>query len=307
MNEQFCDVGRGITLCYEQFGDPAKPTALLIMGLGTQMIGWPDDFCRQLADRGFHVLRFDNRDAGRWPHFGFRPPTPREVLTRRPRAQEYALADMADDAAGLIRALDLAPAHLVGASMGGMIAQTLAAREPELVGSLASIMSSTGSRTRGQPALALYRFLLKRAPEEREAFVAYIERVFEAIGSPGFERDREALREMAELSFERDPDRSASGRQLGAILKSGNRTKLLRRIRVPTVVIHGTADKLVRPSGGRATARAIPGAHLVRIEGMGHDLPRGAWSQIIDAIVWNAGRADRSAPAARAVAAPSAS
>ena len=291
MNEQFCDVGRGVTLCYDEFGDRSDPTMLLVMGLGTQMIAWHEDFCRELAGRGFHVVRFDNRDSGRSTHFPGRPPTVRELLTRRLPAQPYTLEDMADDAAGLLRALDIAPAHVVGASMGGMIAQLLAARHPELVRSLASIMSSTGSRTKGQPALMLYRFLLKRAPDEREAFVDHMERVFDAIGSPGFERDNEHLRELAGESFDRDDDRAASGRQLGAILKSGNRTKALRRISAPTVVIHGSADKLVRPSGGKATAKAIAGARLIKIDGMGHDLPRGAWRQIIDPVVWNAGRA----------------
>ena len=145
MSEQFCDVGRGITLCYETFGDPSDPTALLIMGLGTQMVAWHEDFCRELAGRGLHVVRFDNRDIGRSTHLTGRPPTIAQLLRRSRRAARYTLGDMADDAAGLLSELDLAPAHVIGASMGGMIAQTLAARHRDAVRSLVSIMSNTGN------------------------------------------------------------------------------------------------------------------------------------------------------------------
>ena len=153
MDERFCDVGRGVTLCYETFGDPSDPPLLLVMGLGMQMVGWHEDFCAELAGRGFHVVRFDNRDAGRSTHFPVRAPTVRQLFARRFAPEQYTLADMAEDAAGLLRELDLAPAHVVGASMGGMIAQTLAARHPESVRSLVSIMSNTGSRFSGQPAV----------------------------------------------------------------------------------------------------------------------------------------------------------
>src|SRR6476660_7937300 len=186
MEERFCDVGRGITLCYEAFGERSDPTALLIMGLGTQMVAWNEDFCRQLAARGFYVVRFDNRDAGRSTHVQGAPPTIRQLLTRSRRAAHYTLADMADDAAGLLSELELAPAHVIGASMGGMIAQTLAARHPQAVRSLTSIMSTTGSRRAGQPALAVYPIFMRRAPSDREAFVEHVTRMFEKIGSPGF-------------------------------------------------------------------------------------------------------------------------
>ena len=176
MPEQSCNVGRGITLCYETFGDPADPPALLVMGLGTQMIAWHEDFCRELASRGLYVVRFDNRDIGHSTHLSGPPPTRAQLLTRSRRAARYSLADMAEDAAGLLRELDLAPAHVIGASMGGMIAQTLAARHPRSVRSLVSIMSNTGSLVSGQPSLRVYSMFLREAPREREAFVAHMTR-----------------------------------------------------------------------------------------------------------------------------------
>jgi pimeloyl-ACP methyl ester carboxylesterase len=303
MSEQFCDVGRGITLCYETYGDPADPTALLIMGLGTQMIAWHEEFCRELAGRGLHVVRFDNRDIGHSTHTTGRPPTIRQMLTRDTSAAQYDLGDMADDAAGLIEKLDLGPVHAVGASMGGMIAQTLAARHRELVRSLTSIMSTTGSRRAGQPALSMYPIFMRRAPNEREAFIAHATRLFERIGSSAFARDPEQIRELAAVSYDRDRDPFSTGRQLAAIMASGDRTAELGTITAPTLVIHGTADRLVRPSGGRATARAIPGARLLTIRGMGHDLPRQVWPELIGAIAEHAAGADRAAaPAAAAEA-----
>jgi pimeloyl-ACP methyl ester carboxylesterase len=182
--------------------------------------------------------------------------------------------------------------------MGGMIAQTMAFRHPDRVLSLVSIMSNTGARWSGQPALSMYSVLLKRAPRDREGFIAHQMAVFERTGSPGFPRDEDDLRELAAASYDRGHDPAAAGRQLAAILASGDRTPDLAQIRVPTVVIHGTKDRLVAPSGGRATAKAIPGARLVTIEGMGHDLPRGAWPQIVEAIAENAARAGAPARAA---------
>jgi len=295
MDERFCDVGRGVTLCYESFGDPADPPLLLVMGLGMQMVGWHEDFCAQLVGRGFHVARFDNRDSGRSTHFPGPTPTTRQLFARRFSPGQYKLADMAEDAAGLLRELDLAPAHVVGASMGGMIGQTLAARHGDSVRSLVSIMSNTGSRFSGQPAVSLYRALLTPAPQEREAFLDHVERVFTLIGSPG-RADVEDLREIAALSYDRARDPAATVRQLAAILASGNRTRELRRITAPTLVVHGSKDRLVRPSGGQATARAIPKARLLTIDGMGHDLPRAFWPRIVDAI------AEHAQPSQRAVA-----
>jgi pimeloyl-ACP methyl ester carboxylesterase len=293
VSEEFCDVGRGITLCYETFGERSDPTVLLIMGLGTQMVAWQKDFCLELAGRGFHVVRFDNRDIGHSTHLSGRPPTIAQLLRRSRRAAHYTLGDIADDAAGLLEQLDLAPAHVVGASMGGMIAQTLTARHPQVVRSLVSIMSNTGARRNGQPALRVYPTLLRRAPREREQFIAHMQRVFTAIGSRGLPRDPQDIVAIAGESYDRDHDPDGPGRQLAAIIASGDRTPELRRIVAPTLVVHGTADPLVAPSGGRATARAIPGAELMMIEGMGHDLPRAVWPRLIDAIAEQAARADK--------------
>jgi pimeloyl-ACP methyl ester carboxylesterase len=293
MTEQFIDVGRGITLCYETFGEEADPPLLLIMGLGMQMLGWPDDFCRQLAERGFYVIRFDNRDAGRSTQIKGRPPTPGQLLRRRISPVLYTLSDMAEDAAGLLRELGLEPAHVVGASMGGMIAQMLAAEHPAAVRSLVSIMSNTGSRWSGQPSLAIYRYFLSRPPADREGYIDRTVKVFSVIGSRGLPQDTERHRDIAARSWDRGLDPAASGRQLGAIIASGNRTKRLGSIAAPTLVIHGSKDPMVSRTGGRATARAIPGARMLTIEGMGHDLPEAAWPQILDAIAANAQAADR--------------
>jgi pimeloyl-ACP methyl ester carboxylesterase len=181
--------------------------------------------------------------------------------------------------------------------MGGMVGQLLAARHPDRVLSFASIMSATGSRRSGQPAMRVMPTFMLAPPKDREAYINRIERLFKIVGSPGFERDEERLREMAGLSYDRGVSSAGLGRQLGAVLACGSRTKDLEKIRAPTVVIHGTKDMLVKPSGGKATAKAIPDAELVMIDGMGHDLPQGAWPQLIEAITRNA---DRAAPAARA-------
>jgi len=299
MPEQFCDVGRGVTLCYETFGDAANPTALLIMGLGTQMIAWHGDFCEELAARGFHVVRFDNRDIGHSTHMRGAPPTIAQLLRRDRHAAGYTLADMAEDTVGLLRELELEPAHVIGASMGGMIAQTLAARHPREVRSLVSIMSNTGRLRSGQPSLRIYPQFIKRlsmgrrdAHPSRDAYVAAAEGLFATIGSPGLPRDPQDIRELFETSYDRDHDPDGTARQLAAIIASGDRTAELTTIAAPTLVIHGTADPLVAYSGGRATARAIPGARLMSIEGMGHDLPRAIWPRLTDAIARHAKRAD---------------
>src|SRR5438093_391471 len=291
MAEQFCDVGGRVTLCFETFGEPSDPTALLIMGLGTQMVAWPESFCRQLAARGLYVVRFDNRDIGRSTHVSGPVPTMAQILRRSRRAACYTLADMAQDTAGLLRELGIAPAHAIGASMGGMIAQTLAARHPELVRSLTSIMSNTGSRLTGQPGLRAYPIFLRRAPRARNAYIAHMERLFGVIGSRRLPPDSEEIRAIAAASYDRDHDPPGPLRQLAAILASGDRTAELRRITAPTLVIHGSADPLVAPSGGRATARAIPGAELMIVKDMGHDLPHAAWPTLIDAISRHAIRA----------------
>jgi pimeloyl-ACP methyl ester carboxylesterase len=178
--------------------------------------------------------------------------------------------------------------------MGSMIGQLLAAEHPESVRSLTSIMSNTGSRRHGQPALSVYRYLLKAPPRDRDAYIDRAAQIFGLVGSTGFDRDEQYVRDRAARSFDRGFDVRAGGRQLGAIVASGDRTKALHRIKAPTLVIHGTVDKMIRPSGGKATAKAIPGSRLMMVEGMGHDLPRGAWPQILDAISEHARAADAS-------------
>jgi pimeloyl-ACP methyl ester carboxylesterase len=291
VSEQTCTVG-DVELCYERFGDHADPAMLLVMGLGTQMLGWHEELCETLARRGFHVIRFDNRDIGRSTKLSHLPaPTLRQLALRDRKAASYSLDDMADDAIGLLEHLGIERAHVVGASMGGMIAQTIAIRHPDRVLSLVSIMSNTGARLTGQPALGVLPVFLKRAPHDREGYVEHLVRLFEVIGSPGFERDEAEMRELQGLAYDRGVDPAGSLRQLAAIMTGGNRAPQLRRLDVPTLVIHGKADRLVNPSGGRAPAKAIPGARLLLIDGMGHDLPRGAWPLIVDAIADNAARA----------------
>ena len=294
MPEQMAKVG-DIELCYETFGDPADPALLLVMGLGTQMIGWPDEFCARLADRGFFAIRYDNRDVGRSTHLrGRRAPSIKDLLLRDKSAAVYSLGDMAADGIGLLDHLGIDRAHVAGASMGGMIAQLMAARHPDRVRSLASIMSNTGHRWKGTPGLRIYPVFLRRPAGDREGAIESTVSTFRLIGSPDFPLDEEELRTVAQLSYERGYNPAGTARQLAAILASGDRAAELRDIAAPTVVIHGTRDVLVRPSGGRATARAIPGARLVEIEGMGHDLPRAVWDRIVDAIVANTERADAS-------------
>ena len=298
MNEQFAQLG-DVELCFETFGDPADRPLLLVMGLGTQMIGWPDEFCAELAGRGFHVIRYDNRDAGRSTHFDdVPPPKPSELFTRKFKNLAYTMSDLAEDGMRLLDHVGIERAHVVGASMGGMIAQTMAARHPDRVLSLTSIMSTTGNRRFGNPALNVYPVFLGRPPRDREAHIERISKVFGLIGSPAFERDDDEMRRLAGLSYDRDPTTGGTPRQLAAILAAGDRTEELRRIEAPTLVIHGSEDRMIAPSGGKATARAIPGAKLMTLEGMGHDLPRGVWDRIVDAIAENTERAARPQAAA---------
>src|SRR3954454_8409401 len=296
MSESFARVGE-LDICYETFGDPSDPAMLLIMGLGTQMVAWHNEFCAELAGRGFFVIRHDNRDIGRSTHLEGAPvPSLRQLLTRSTDSA-YTLADMAGDSVGVLDHLGIERAHVVGASMGGMIAQTVAIRYPERVLSLVSIMSNTGSFFSGQPALTMYLMLLKPAPQERSQFIEHAIDSFTKIGGSGYEPKIEDLRDIASRSYDRGHNPAGSLRQLHAIAAERDRSQALRRVTAPTTVIHGTDDRLVRPSGGRATARAIRGARLVEIAGMGHGLPRGAWQQIVDAIAENAARAGDPTPA----------
>jgi pimeloyl-ACP methyl ester carboxylesterase len=287
----------GIEIAYEEFGDAADPAMLLIMGLGVQMLGWDAELCRMLAGHGFRVLRFDNRDVGRSTRIEGGPrPNVMAAAAGDTSSASYTLSDMADDCAGLLDHLGVEAAHLVGASQGGMIAHTLAIGHPERVLSLVSIMSSTGAREVGQPHEAAIPALLERPPADREGFAEFVVRTWRLIGSPGFEADEEALRARGRATFDRGLNPEGTGRQLVAVLASGDRTAALRRLDVPTLVIHGTEDILIDVSGGKATAAAIPGARLELIEGMGHDLPRPLWPRLVDLIVENAERAG--APAA---------
>jgi pimeloyl-ACP methyl ester carboxylesterase len=289
MNEQFTDVGP-ITLCYETFGDPADPALLLIMGLGTQMVAWREDFCRLLVDQGFFVIRFDNRDSGHSSSMNGRPATFLELTTKRVKNPPYTLGDMADDAVGLLDHLGIARAHIVGASMGGMIAQHLAFRHPARVLSLASIMSTTGGRFVGQPKMAVIPLFLSKPSGGRDDYAERAVKLFRAVGSKRL-FDEDYVRESAKESWDRGVNMAGTGRQLSAITADGSRKKRLGRVTAPTVVIHGKDDRLVSPSGGRATAKAIKGARLVMVDDMGHDLPRPVWPKIIDAIVENTKRA----------------
>ena len=298
MSEQFARVGE-LDICFETFGVAGDPAMLLIMGLGTQMVAYHDDFCAELAGRGFFVIRHDNRDIGRSTHLEGKPTPSLLQLARRDRgAAAYTLADMADDSVGVLDSLGIEKAHIVGTSMGGMIAQTIAIHHPQRTLSLVSIMSNTGGFFNGQPALTMYAVLLKPSPRDREGFIQHAVDMFTKIGGSGYEPDVEDLRSIATLSYERGHDAAGSQRQLAAIIADRDRSSELRKLDVPATVIHGAEDKLVRPSGGRATARAIPGARLVMIEGMGHGLPRGAWPQIIGAIADTAERARVATPAA---------
>jgi pimeloyl-ACP methyl ester carboxylesterase len=280
----------GLTLAYEQIGDAGGRPLMLVNGLGSQMNGWHDEFLGRLAGRGFHVLRFDNRDVGESTHFtefGVPDFSPGAARQEPP----YLLDDMADDAAGLLDALGMAPAHVVGMSMGGMIVQALTIRHPNKVRSLTSIMS-TPARSVGQSTPAAGAALTAPRPESREAAIEQGVQTFRIIGSPGFEFDEAWRRSVITAAMDRDPDPFGRARQLFAIVASADRRPGLAQVKVPALVIHGAADPLVQPSGGHATAEAIPGAELMMIDGMGHDLPRGIWDRVVDGIVAVADRAD---------------
>jgi pimeloyl-ACP methyl ester carboxylesterase len=283
IGEQRAQVG-DIELCYETFGDRSRPALLLVMGLNSQMVLWEDDFCERLADRGFWVTRFDNRDCGHSTVLRDAPiPTRMQLLLRQPRGATYALEDMASDAAGLLDELGIEHAHIVGASMGGMIAQLIAIRYRERVRSLVSIMSTTGNRRVGRPTPRVYPLLVRRVPRDREGYILDFIAAWKTIGSPRY-HDPARLRALAERCYDRGTHPAGSARQLAAIVTAKDRTEELKQLSVPTTVIHGEIDPLVNPSGGRATAAAIPAARLVMIPDMGHDLPRELWNQFLDEI-----------------------
>ncbi len=292
--EEFFAPANGLQICYQEMGDPDGEPLLLVMGLATQMIAWDDGFCSLLAERGFRVVRFDNRDIGRSSKIDSAgaPSLLDTTLSRRASAA-YLLRDMAADSFGLLDHLGIDSAHVVGASMGGMIAQTMAIERPQRVRSLVSIMSTTGNRWTGLPTLKAMGVLFAKRPTDRDAFIERGVQTFRIIGSPGYEFDEARVREFAGRSYDRTGRGSAAGvaRQLHAITASGDRTKRLELLDLPATVIHGSRDPLVRPSGGRATARAIPGARLKIIDGMGHDLPRALHPTFVEEIAATAARA----------------
>ena len=291
--EAYASVGNGIELCYDSFGDAKDPTVLMIMGLGGPMTWWPAEMCQLLADRGFHVVRFDNRDVGRSSRIRSVQARRSSVLrsyVRRSAPVGYTISDMAQDAIGLLDHLGVERAHVTGVSMGGFIAQTVAIEYPHRVLSLVSIMSSTGRRSVGWQHPSLFPMLLRRDRADRESYVAASDRIWRMIGSPGYRTPVEETRERAGETYDRGVSASGVLRQMTAVLAQPDRATALARLDVPALVIHGLSDKMVHVSGGRATANAIPGAELLLIPGMGHDLPRQLWPVFVDGIERTAGR-----------------
>jgi pimeloyl-ACP methyl ester carboxylesterase len=274
-----------LELAYETFGNPTDPPALLVMGLGTQMLAWPDELCEDIAATGRYVVRFDNRDVGLSTHLDHLPvPQPTRVLLRLDKAP-YSIGDMARDALGLMDVLGFDTVDLVGASMGGFIAQSMAIQAPERLRSLTLMMTSTGSRLVGRPTTQVARrSLQRRRVRTREDAVAAAVEVFRMIGSPGYAFDQEHLEAQAGASYDRAHDSRGYLRQLAAVLAQPDRTRKLRKLDVPTLVMHGLNDPLVAPSGGLALAKTIPGAKFVGFSGMGHDLPRALWKAMAEEI-----------------------
>jgi pimeloyl-ACP methyl ester carboxylesterase len=281
----------GIRIEYDTIGDPSAPPLLLIMGLGGQLIHWDADFCRQLAAKGLFIIRCDNRDTGLSTKFEAAglPDIPglfNALMKGQASAAAYTLNDMADDAAGLLAALKIDKAHICGTSMGGMIAQTLALRHPQCLASLTSIYSTTGNPNLPQPQPAAMQALLTPPPVERQAFIEFNVKTMKAIAGDGFPFDEQFIRRISARAYDRAFYPQGVGRQMMAVMAQENRKPALASVTVPTLVIHGTADPLVPAEHGKDTADAIPGAQLLLIEGMGHDLPNtnGPWPQVIDAI-----------------------
>ncbi len=283
----------GIDIEYEEFGEESAAPLLLIMGLGAQMVMWSEQFCNDLAGRGFRVIRYDNRDVGLSTKFHEQCPDPGALLTEVMLGNSveppYTLSDMAQDAAGLLEALGIPAAHVVGASMGGMIAQLLAIQSPERVLTLTSIMSTTGNPDLSQADPEVIALLARPVPDEREARIELGLEAARLISGPGFEFDETGARELAELALDRDPDTTGMARQTLAIVTGGSRKEALASVTAPSLVIHGDADPLVPIAGGYDTAEAIPGARMMVIEGMGHDLPEPVWPRVMDAVAELAG------------------
>lgn len=294
---QHSDPGRarvnGIEIVYDTFGDPSASPLLLVMGLGGQMIAWDEELCVALAQQGYWVIRFDNRDVGlstRLDEAGV-PDIPamfQATFAGQATQAPYLLSDMAQDAVGLLDALEIPSAHVVGISMGGMIAQAMVIHYPGRVRTLTSIMSSTGDPNLPPPAAEAIGVLLNPAPVEREAYIAYEVGVWRVLNGPHFPVDELRVRERAGRFFDRGLSPAGTARQMAAILASGSRKEALRSVAVPTLVIHGDADPLVPVEAGIDTANAVPGAELMIIEGMGHDIPLPVAPQVVAAIARHA-------------------
>src|SRR5579872_5314035 len=273
-----------ITIEYETAGDPADPPLLLVMGLGAQLVAWDDELVAALAARGFYVVRFDNRDVGLSTWFDDAGvPEAMAVLEGRQPAP-YLLDDMADDAAALLSALGIDSAHVLGASLGGMIAQAMAIRHPERVRTLTSIMSTTGNPGVGQPHEVALQALLSEPPTDREGAIQASLESWKVMGSPGYTLDEDRVRSSVGAAFDRAFHPDGTARQLVAILASPDRTPGLREVRIPTLVIHGDGDTLVFPSGTPATAEAVKGAELWMLPGVGHDLPPALFGELADRV-----------------------
>ena len=275
----------GIDIEYETFGDPGAPPLLMVMGLGAQMITWDDEFCEQLAARGFHVIRFDNRDVGlstKMEEAGVPDVMSAFAGNARPA---YTLDDMADDAVGLLDALGIAAAHVVGASMGGFIAQLMAINHPDRVMSLTSIMSGPGGHDAVAPWPEGAEVLTRIPPETREARIEHAVWIRGVLAGPGNPFDEAAEERRAARSVDRSYYPVGTGRQLVAVLAAKGRLERLANVRVPTLVIHGIDDPLVPVENGRRVAAAVPGARILEFEGMGHNMPERFWPLILDAIV----------------------
>jgi pimeloyl-ACP methyl ester carboxylesterase len=274
----------GLTLAYQSFGDPRDVPILLVMGLGTQMLGWPDELCVLLAAAGHHVTRFDNRDIGLSTHLDDLPPG-QPVAAFFGRRPPYLLADMAQDTAELIDALGHESMHVVGISMGGCISQVLTLEHPHLVRSLTSMSSTTGSRRVGRPRLDIARRMITQQPatSKQEAIELAVAN-WRQTGSPGYPFDEPRMRRRAGDSYDRRYDPAGGARQFAALLAAPDRTAALAAVTAPTLVLHGEADPLIGVSGGRATAGAVPGARLVTFPGMGHDLPEALWPAFVTEI-----------------------
>jgi len=285
-----------IEIEYETFGDPSSRPLLIIMGLGAQMIRWEVEFIEKFVEHGFYVIRFDNRDVGLSTKFDEAgEPDIMKIYMQVAKGEQiesvYTLNDMADDAVGLLDALNIDKAHICGASMGGMIAQTVAYRHPSRVLSLTSIMSSTSNPDLPRPKPEAMKVLIQPPPTEREAIIEHGVNTMRLIHGTGFPFDEERAQKMVIAALDRSNYRPGYSRQLAAILATGNRKQNLASITAPTLVIHGSEDPLMPPDGGKDTAEAIPGAELLIIEGMGHSIPIEVWPQVMDAITENANKA----------------